>query len=116
MRAAYLLTRDVILAAQSEENLEHALSAVGVREPKFIAERAKALAKRDLVISLSEPGSGQAGAHIEFENPLHGALFSIFVGGTVSGVPTPECMKKHLPKGRKPTAAEIEKAYKACRK
>jgi hypothetical protein len=37
-------------------------------------------------------------------------------GGGAGGVPTAECLKRHLPIGRKPTKDEVDAAIKACRK
>lgn len=34
---------------------------------------------------------------------------------TVSGVPDPDCMIRHLPRDREPTDEEIRRAWEACR-
>jgi hypothetical protein len=48
-------------------------------------------------------------------HPMAASLFLIInPGGGVGEVPTPQCVEAHLPKGRKPTPAEIRAAWKAC--
>ena len=42
------------------------------------------------------------------------ALTVVFHGGPVEGIPTIECMERHLPKDRDPTEEEYDKAYAAC--
>lgn len=42
------------------------------------------------------------------------AFYIVTSGGGVGGIPTPECIKSHLPKGRKPTSQELRDAWEAC--
>jgi hypothetical protein len=53
------------------------------------------------------------------EDPFHIAgAFQIIVGGGgggAGGVPTAECLRRHLPIGRRPTQDEVDAAIKVCR-
>lgn len=53
------------------------------------------------------------------DDPFHIAgAFQIVVGGGgggAGGVPTAECLRRHLPIGRRPTKDEVDAAIKACR-
>jgi hypothetical protein len=43
------------------------------------------------------------------------AIRVVVGGGGVAGIPTAECLAKHLPPDREPTREEFEEAWKACR-
>ena len=44
------------------------------------------------------------------------ALQIVIGGGGVSGIPTAECLNRHLPPDREPTEEEVAAAIKACSK
>jgi len=44
------------------------------------------------------------------------AMTVIFTGGPIEGIPTAECLARHLPPDREPTQEEYDEAYAACSK
>jgi len=78
-------------------SLEDSLASIGVEAS--LAEEISRYARSD------DPG-------------LLAGAFQIIVGGGgggAGGVPTAECLRRHLPIGRRPTQDEVEAAIKACR-
>ncbi|HEX3744325.1 MAG TPA: hypothetical protein VHW09_10360 [Bryobacteraceae bacterium] len=44
------------------------------------------------------------------------AFMVVVGGGGAAGIPTPSCLRRHLPEGRDPTDEEMEEAIAACRR
>jgi len=65
--------------------------------------------------------SGELASRINFQQPPAESLsivmrLVISGGGGITGVPTAECLHRHLPTDREPTEEEVDQAWKACQK
>lgn len=95
-RETVLEISDELASELRHNSLEDSLLSVGIDDVVAKEIRRKALS--------------------EDRRHLVDAFQIVIGGGGAGGVPTAECLKRHLPIGRKPTKDEVDAAIKACRR
>jgi hypothetical protein len=106
----------VVSQVSSGKSWEDAVGVFGAKDPEALSGRVTLMVERLRrgAFQVMSAGGDDIRANPHRRKVAEGALYIIVSSEHVRGVPTIECIHKHLPADRDPTEAELHAAWKQC--